>query len=312
MEEAIAHFLAHLQEDKGFSPNTVVAYRNDLDQLLSFLHTAQPGDSGPKTTQWNAVKSGAIQRYILTLQDSGYAQTTIARKIASVKSFFNFLQSEKLISSNPSEGFTSPGIRRPLPKTISAIEVDELLLQPLKRDKPEAKRDCAMLSLLYATGMRVTELVKLNIDDVILDETFSYVRCQGRNTDPRLIPLPEPSIEPIKEYLANGRHHLLRKRDTPALFLNRRGEQLTRQGFWLILKSYVKSANLSGEITPHMLRHTFATHMLQSGQLNLRELQECLGHASITTTQVYTQIPEKGRASKDRAPTPAGSHQHSP
>lgn len=292
MESSITRFLDHLQRDKGFSPNTVVAYRNDLTQLLAFLQSGTQYKAPAAPIGWAGVVPSHIQEYLATLHGRSYAETTIARKIASVKSFFHFLINEELISNNPTDGLSSPGVRRALPKTISAGEVDELLEQPTKRDTPEARRDWAMLSLLYATGMRVTELIKLNVDDVILNESYPYVRCVGRGSRPRLIPLPPECIDCLHEYLSTARDRLVRRADSNALFLNRRGERLTRQGFWLILKGYAKAANLRAEITPHMLRHTFATHMLRSGRLNLRELQEFLGHASITTTQVYTHVPD--------------------
>ncbi len=292
MRGEITRFLDHLQAEKGFSPNTLAAYQNDLSQLLSSLqdrtqHMVAPL---PEPNLWNGVRNEHIQVYISTLHSKKYAQTTIARKIASIKSFFHFLHDEKLISGNPAESLSSPGIRRSLPRTISSGEVAELLEQTLKRETPEARRDWAMLSLLCSTGMRVTELVKLNVDDVILDQNLPHIRCIGRNTRARLIRLPEESIGAISEYLTSARDRLARSAEKTALFLNRRGERLTRQGFWLILKSYARAAHLPAEITPHMLRHTFAAHMLGSGRLNLRELQEFLGHASITTTQVYTQI----------------------
>lgn len=293
MERAITQFLEHLQADKGFSPNTVVAYKNDLSQLVSFIK-AQLNGSWPPATMWNIVDAAMIRQYYGSLQGRHYAPTTIARKIASVKSFFHFLVSEKMVVANPTHGFTSPGVRRALPKTVTAGEVGELLEQSAQRDTPEAKRDWAMLTLLYATGMRVTELVKLNVDDVILDAAYPYVRCLGRGSRPRLIPLSAEAVEPLQQYLSRARDRIVRRPGEGALFLNRRGERLTRQGFWLILKGYVKAANLRAEITPHMLRHTFATHMLKSGRLNLRELQEFLGHASITTTQVYTQVADGG------------------
>lgn len=301
MHQAISRFLDTLQTEKGFSPNTVVAYKNDLQQLLAYLEAHAAGPAAPPINGWAAVTTPVVQGYLLSLQDRRYAQTTIARKIASIKSFFHFLHSEELIAVNPADGFASPGIRRPLPKTISTLEVDELLGQPLKRDKPEAKRDWAMLCLLYATGMRVTELVRLNVEDVVMDGAHTYVRCIGRSSRQRDIQVLPAAIEPLQEYLAGAREHLIRNPETTALFVNRRGERLTRQGFWLILKSYVKSGNLRGEITPHMLRHTSATHMLQSGKLNLRQLQEFLGHASITTTQVYTQMPEVAAAEGRRS-----------
>ena len=306
MEGAITGFLDYLQAEKGFSPNTIVAYRNDLSQLLGFIRSQHDGSAWPPPEYWGTVNASAIQGYYGHLQARGYAQTTVARKIASVKSFFNFLAHEQLIHANPTDGFASPGVRRALPKTVTPVEVGELLEQSAKRETPEARRDWTMLTLLYATGMRVTELVKLNVEDVILDSTYPYVRCVGRGARSRMIPLSAESIEPVHEYLNGARDRIVRRAGEPALFLNHRGERLTRQGFWLILKGYVRAANLREEITPHMLRHTFATHMLQSGRLNLRELQEFLGHASITTTQVYTQVAEQAAPPvvQDKASTP--------
>lgn len=292
MEDTITHFLEHLQREKGFSQNTIAAYRNDLLQLVSFLQQhSQPG-SWPPAGSWNAVQPTAIQAYVSDLRNKSYSQATVARKIASVKSFFHFLQAQHLITSDPTEGLSSPGVRRALPKTIPAWEMEELLEQPLRKDSPEARRDRAMLSLLCATGMRVTELIKLNVEDLVMDSNYPYVRCVGRSARPRLITLSPDVATVLQEYLNTARDRFVRREEGSALFLNRRGDRLTRQGFWLILKGYAKAANLPSAITPHILRHTFATIMLQSGKLNLRELQETLGHASITTTQVYTQLPQ--------------------
>lgn len=299
MEGDITRFLDHLQADKGFSPNTIVAYRNDLAQLLAFVRGHHRPASG--TTGWDAVDASLVQDYYVTLQSKRYAATTVARKIASVKSFFHFLVSEKVVAVNPTSGFSSPGVRRALPKTVTPGEVGELLEQSAKRDTPEARRDRAMLTLLYATGMRVTELVKLDVSDLVLDAVHPYVRCLGRGARPRLIPLAPEFVGPLNDYIGHSRDQIVRRGTEKALFVNRRGERLTRQGFWLILKGYVRAANLREEITPHMLRHTFATHMLRSGRVNLRELQEFLGHASITTTQVYTQVPDQGPGGADQA-----------
>ncbi|MBI2886345.1 MAG: tyrosine recombinase [Chloroflexi bacterium] len=304
VDGAISRFLEYLQGEKGFSTNTIAAYRNDLNQITAFLLARGLDQSRGIVTLWQEAGRDLVQAYIASLYDRRYAQTTVARKVASVKSFYQFLHSRQMIPTNPLEGLSSPGVRRALPKTVSAIEVEELLEQPQKRDTAEARRDRAMLGLLYATGMRVTELVKLNVDDVILDESYPYVRCVGRGARPRLIPLQPESLEPVQEYLTNARDRLTRSSEEHALFLNRRGERLTRQGFWLILKGHAKAANLRTEITPHMLRHTFATHMLQSGRLNLRELQEFLGHASIATTQVYTHVPGRVEAAAALEPEP--------
>ncbi len=295
MEETITHFLDHLQKEKGFSANTVAAYRNDLLQLITYIK----GESRPATSpaaQWNGIQSATIQSYVSDLRNKSYSQATVARKIASVKSFFHFLQDQHLVNSDPTEGLSSPGVRRALPKTIPAWEMEDLLLQPLRKDSPEARRDWAMLSLLCATGMRVTELIKLNIDDLVMDAHDPYVQCMGRGAKPRLITLQPDVVTVLHEYVTTARDRFMRHPEETALFLNRRGERLTRQGFWLILKGYAKSAGIKSAITPHILRHTFATTMLQSGKLNLRELQECLGHASITTTQVYTQLSPNERA----------------
>ncbi|MBI4497271.1 MAG: tyrosine-type recombinase/integrase [Chloroflexi bacterium] len=302
MEQAIEQFLAQMVEEKSFSGNTAAAYRNDLQQFVIFLG-ALTGPHDPPTT-WEGVTVGHIQGYLLGLRDRGYAKTTVARKIASVKSFFTFLRSQSAVSKNPTEGLPSPGVERPQPRALSPEDVDELLRQPSLRPGPEAKRDEAMIRLLYATGMRVTELVKLDVDDLSLETEFTHVRCLGRATRQRVIPLDPEVAHGLSVYLEEHRPKFLRQADEPALFLNRRGQRLTRQGFWLILKNYARAANVTESITPHILRHSFATHALRSGRLNLRELQEYLGHASITTTQVYTALIDQEPADYE---VPAGA-----
>ncbi len=226
---------------------------------------------------------------MLDLQRKKYAEATVARKVAAVKSFFGFLTAEGIITADPTEALSSPRVGKPLPKPISPEQVDELLEQPLRRNTPEAKRDKAMLELLYATGMRVSELVALDADSVTMRADASYVRCTGKGGKERTIPIHEHAAEAVQAYMDEARPLLIRRGDERALFVNRRGERLTRQGFWLILKSYAKSANLNTHVTPHTLRHSFATHMLKGGA-PLRNVQELLGHANISTTQVYTQV----------------------
>ena len=230
-----------------------------------------------------------IQDFILDLKQRGYTETSVARKVAAVRSFFAFLSAEGLISANPTEGLTSPRVGKTLPKAISPNEVDELLEQPARRATPEAKRDRAMLELIYATGMRVTELVSLDMSNLNLDPRSPYVRCLGKGAKERTIPIHDQAMEALADYLENGRPLVVRNKGEQALFVNRRGERLTRQGFWLILKGYARAANLSSDITPHTLRHSFATHMLRGG-MPLRNVQEMLGHANISTTQVYTHL----------------------
>jgi len=223
--------------------------------------------------------------YLLNLKERNYAATTIARKVAAVRSFFAFMTSEGNIKDNPSQNIGSPKVGRALPKPISYSQVRRLLDEPNRQSRPEAKRDTAILHLLYASGMRVSELVSLNLDNIIED---GYVRCFGKGHKERLIPIAPRAAQAVDEYVKEVRPRLVHSQDKPALFLNARGERLTRQGLWQILKEYAKSAELEG-ITPHTLRHSFATHML-SGGADLRSVQELLGHANISTTQVYTHL----------------------
>jgi len=285
VKEAIGSFLNYLAVEKGFSENTIDAYRNDLHQLASFVEgeAARCGTILP----WAGFDRQSMLSYLSDLKERRYAPTTVARKVAAIKSFFGFLVAEGILRDNPTRGVTSPKVGKSLPKPISVSQVRLLLEQPAKLSTLEAKRDRAMLELLYATGMRVSELVSLNLADI--DTEGGYVRCFGKGHKERLIPIHSQAARVLKEYLAEGRPHLTHDSEEKALFLNRRGERLTRQGFWQKLKGYAKSAELGTEITPHTLRHSFATHML-SGGADLRSVQELLGHANISTTQVYTHL----------------------
>jgi len=225
--------------------------------------------------------------YLLNLKERNYAATTVARKVAAAKSFFEFMVAEGNLKDNPTQDVGSPKLAKSLPKPISISQVRRLLEQPAKLSTPEAKRDRAMLELLYASGMRVSELVSLNLGDV--DTEGDSVRCFGKGHKERIIPIYRQAALIVAEYVTEARPHLAHDDTERALFLNRRGERLTRQGFWQILKEYAKSAGLEADITPHTLRHSFATHML-SGGADLRSVQELLGHANISTTQVYTHL----------------------
>ncbi len=285
MRQEIQSFLNHLSIEKGFSPNTTDAYRNDLSQLADFVEElAMVQGYDP---QWSAVDRNLLISYILNLKERNYAPATVARKLAAVKSFFDFLVAEGALRSDPTENLSSPKVGKSLPKPLSTAEVEALLEEPAKLSSPEAKRDRAMLELLYAGGMRVSELVSTNTSDLNLGAGF--VRCFGKGSKERIIPIHRGAVEALEEYLTEARPSLLHNKEDEALFLNRRGERLTRQGFWLILKDYAKAAGLKREVTPHTLRHSFATHML-SGGADLRAVQELLGHANISSTQVYTHL----------------------
>jgi len=285
MREDIGTFLNYLSIEKGFSHNTIAAYRNDLDRLADFVEK-EANKSGLESSWVNFGRQGILS-YILDLKDRGYVATTLARKVAAAKSFFKFLVADGIIKENPALHLASPRIGRTLPKPISINQVRLLLEQPAKRTTLEAKRDKAMLQLLYASGIRVSELVSLNLEDV--DTAGGYVRCFGKGHKERLIPIHQQASSAIDEYIKEVHPRLTHNTCESALFLNTRGKRLTRQGLWQILKGYVKEANLEGQVTPHTLRHSFATHMLGGGA-DLRSVQELLGHVNISTTQIYTHL----------------------
>jgi integrase/recombinase XerD len=284
MEEAIKSFLTYLTVEKGFSQNTLAAYQNDLHQLADFV--AEEAARSGTVPSWSGFGRPGMLKYLLSLKERNYAATTMARKIAASRSFYQFMVAEGKIKENPCENVGSPKVGRALPKPISISEVRRLLDEPARQAKQEAKRDTAILHLLYASGMRVSELVSLNLDDIDLEG--GYVRCFGKGHKERLIPIHERAVLVIKEYLGETRPKLVHNEYEKAMFVNARGERLTRQGLWQILKEYAKAVEL-GSITPHTLRHSFATHMLRGGA-DLRSVQELLGHANISTTQVYTHL----------------------
>jgi integrase/recombinase XerD len=286
MEEYIDSFLKYLIVEKGFSKNTEEAYRNDLSQLGAFV-TNEASKTG-KLPSWENFGRQEMLSYMLNLKERRYASTTLARKVAAAKSFFKFLTDEHKVQQNPTENIASLKVGRSLPKPISVAQARRLLEEPAKHSTPEAKRDKAMLELLYASGMRVSELVALNLGDV--DTPGGYVKCFGKGNKERMIPIYPRASQSVEVYLNEARPHIVLNRpDEKALFLNVRGDRLTRQGLWQILKGYAKEAKIEAEVTPHTLRHSFATHMLNGGA-DLRMVQELLGHANISTTQVYTHL----------------------
>ena len=297
MKESVDSFLNFLMVERGLSLNTLAAYRNDLYQLAEYLESHFSGYRNG--SGWEIVDDKTLVAYTLQLHDLGYSETTRARKIASAKSFFGFLTQEEIISKDPTENINSPRVGRALPEALSVEDVERLLAAPSGGETPEARRDQAMLELLYASGMRVSELVSLDLDDLDLEQ--GVVRCFGKGAKERAIPVHQQAVDDIVEYLEVARPMIATRRSGDAMFLNRRGERLTRQGFWLILKGHARRAGLNGKVTPHTLRHSFATHLLRGGA-PLRHVQELLGHASITTTQVYTHLTsEHVRAEYDKA-----------
>jgi integrase/recombinase XerD len=291
MDANIQEFLDYLVAERGSSDNTVAAYRNDLTQFHDFVTHLN------RRAGWTDLTRDHLIEYILYLKEREYASATVARKVAAMKSFCHFLLRTGVISEDPAEDLDSPRVKKQLPHTLSTEEVDQLLALPAEGGRtPKALRDAALLELLYATGMRVSEVAHLTLDD--LDLESGTVRCVGKGSKERVMPLYPKAVESLQEYLEKGRDELLSAgttsapgahRDERTLFLNPRGEQLTRQGLWLIIKGYARELGLEDRVTPHTLRHSFATHMLDGGA-GLREVQKLLGHANISTTQVYTHV----------------------
>ena len=297
LDQSVRDFLVYLTTVKGFSSNTSEAYRSDITQLTEWLESPAEGSDAPQS--WADVSREQLLGYISHLKSREYAVTTIARKIAAIKSFFSYMTNHGLVDTDPSEGLTSPKVGRSLPSPLGVEEVEVLLNQPRGNSAPEAMRASAMLEMLYATGMRVSELVSLNVADVNLEE--GYVRCRGKGYKERIIPIYPEAVRSLLAYIDEARPRLRRRRDEPALFLNRRGNRLTRQGFWLLLKGIAAEAGITHSITPHTLRHSFATHLLRGGAA-LRHVQELLGHSSISTTQIYTRLAhDQLRDEYDRA-----------
>jgi integrase/recombinase XerD len=283
MQDEIQAFLDHLEGERRLSPHTVMAYRNDLGQFLAYLEGLEPAQ---RPRGWGNVTRDHLIGYLLAMREREYAGTTIARKSAAVRSFFTFLLSQHLLTIDPTAELDAPKVARSLPTPLSPEEVDRLLAAP-DPATPTGLRDKALLELLYATGMRVSEALALDLDDVHLET--GTVRCVGKGNKERVLPLYPRVVAILRDYVTIARPHLQAREDTRAFFLNRRGQRLTRQGLWLIIKHYVDKVGIQGEVTPHTLRHSFATHMLRGGA-GLREIQQMLGHASIATTQIYTQV----------------------
>ena len=288
MDQAISSFLQHLVVEKGFSNNTSQAYRNDLSQFWGFLQEHRNGN-GDGEYPWDSVDLNLLNDYIGDLRGpKGYRDTTTARKVAAIRSFFGFLFENGAINQDPTESLGAPRVGRSLPKFLSKEEVARLLAFAYQAGGNEGQRDATILELLYATGLRVSELVSLNVNDIDMQE--SYIRCWGKGSKERIVYLYPKALREVKSYLEQARVALVGNRKSEnALFVNHRGERLTRQWIWNILKNYGEKAGIQQRITPHTLRHSFATHLLQNGA-SLRHVQELLGHSSISTTQVYTHL----------------------
>jgi len=281
MERQLKLFFNFLENDKKLSENTLQSYKRDLKQFRRYLEDYQ--------IHYNKVKEEDMKEYIEHLEEMGKKPSSISRCIASIRSFYQFVLKNKRVRVDPTEHIQSPKIEKRVPSVLTAKEVELLLEQPKDIDL-KGIRDKAMLEFAYATGMRVTEIISLNIDDVNLEE--GIVTCKNGNKQ-RNIPLGKMSLKALKEYIDDARDILIKREDEEALFVNINGTRLTRQGFWKIIKYYKEQAHISKDITPHVLRHSFATHLLQNGA-DLKAIQTMLGHSDISSTQVYMQFQEEG------------------
>jgi integrase/recombinase XerD len=287
MNEFISTYADFLKIEKRQSPNTITSYRHDINYFASCLLDKNLKD----------VNSDDVRSFLVFLRAKGFASSTVARYLSSIKSFYRYLFGEKLILDNPIEIIDSPCPWRKLPNVLSVEEIDALIAAPDLKTS-DGLRDFAMLELLYATGLRVTELISLKLSAV--DLSVGYLRTLGKGSKERVIPFGDNARIAIENYLLSVRPSLSKKTQSTDLFLTRRGTSMTRQGFWKILKKYITKAKISGNISPHTLRHAFATHLLERGA-DLRSVQQMLGHSDISSTQIYTHIlKERMREVHDR------------
>ena len=279
MEEAIQKFIKYLHKTRKASANTEMSYRRDLEKLYRFLN-GEPG-----ITAWENVTTTNLNSYMLYMEEQKYASSSISRSVASIRSFFHYLDKRNLIPDNPADELKPPKVEKKLPDILSVYEVDLLLDQP-NRETSKGLRDRAMLELLYATGIRVSELISLRLNDVNLK--MNYISCAERAKE-RAVPFGSAAREALTEYLEKARNTFPMAQESDILFTNVSGRQMSRQGFWKLLKGYAALAGIERDITPHTLRHSFAAHMIENGA-DLKSVQEMLGHSDISSTQIYVNM----------------------
>ncbi|UCE83469.1 MAG: site-specific tyrosine recombinase XerD [Deltaproteobacteria bacterium] len=279
MESHLDLFFDYLTVERGLAANTRASYSSDLLKFLSYLQ-----DQGIR--EWRQVGYPDVMAFLAQAQEQGLAPRTRARLLSAVRAFFKFMVRDSHLSESPVANLTSPRLRRHLPAVLSVAEVESLLSQP-NLDLPLGQRDFAMLELLYATGLRVSELIALTVGRVNL--VVGFLVAVGKGSKERIVPMGEAANEAVQSYVLESRPLILKGRMSDILFVTKRGAAMTRQGFWKLLKKYGRQANIRKPLTPHTLRHSFATHLLERGA-DLRSVQMMLGHADISTTQIYTHV----------------------
>lgn len=279
MEKDIKNFLEFIKSDKKLSKNTLESYQRDILQYQEYLEE--------KKINYKEVNNENVLGYLDYLKDLDKKASTISRHLASIRLFYQYLLKNKIVKEDPTKGIQSPKIEKKAPSVLSSQEVSLLLEQP-NGEGLKSIRDKAMLEVAYATGMRVTEIISLNVSDIDIES--SLVTCKNENKQ-RIIPLGKLSLSALKEYMTIARPNMIKDDNETALFVNVNGKRLTRQGFWKIIKFYKEQAHITKDITPHVLRHSFATHLLQNGA-DLKSIQTMLGHSDISSTQVYMQFQD--------------------
>lgn len=279
MENAILDYINFIKDSKNASRNTVVSYERDLNKLCQYLTGTLD------ITSWDQVTSASLNSYMLYMEHRKYAASSISRSIAAIRAFFQYMVREKKLDENPAENIRPPKAEKKLPSILSVDQVTALLAQP-DRKTSKGLRDLAMLELLYATGIRVSELISLKVNDVNLK--LEYIICRDRTRE-RVIPFGNAAKKALVKYMNGARSSMIAGVDSGYLFTNCQGNPMSRQGFWKILKNYAQDAGISGEITPHTIRHSFAVHMIENGA-DLHSVQEMMGHSDISTTQLYLNM----------------------
>lgn len=293
MENQVRIFLDDLCKRRRCSTNTVQAYRNDLTQLLNFVQAEKP-----YLAQWSHIDKPLLITFLTHLSNHKYTPASISRKVAVIKTFFHFLLQHRLISDDPSAMLPSPRVEKKMPQILSPDDIGRLLTCPARDRSPKALRDSAILELIYATGMRVSEMVSLDVEDVNL--AAASVLCNKSSPNRRIIPITPRTIESVGLYLQRGRPEIPPGLNEEALFLNPHGERLTRQGLWLIIKEYVREAGIKAPVTPHTLRHSFAVQLLNRGE-DVARVQQLLGHVSVGTTLGFVRLMEQSEDEAERA-----------
>jgi integrase/recombinase XerD len=278
MRDWLMEFRDYLRVEKGLSPNSILAYMSDLLKLHQFAEL--------KGFQWPGLAQEQIVSWIRHLSEQELSPRSISRALIATRGFYRFLSLDRVVSQDPTEHLETPRAMKPLPKFLSRSEVDGLLAAP-DTSSTLGARDLAMLELLYATGLRVSELVNLTIQQFNLG--LGLVSCMGKGGKERIVPVGPEAKETVREYISKSRMELLKRKKSNYLFISRRGTRMTRQGFWRIIRAHGRAAGIRKSLSPHMVRHSFATHLLENGA-DLRSVQAMLGHSDISTTQIYTHI----------------------